>query len=87
MDSDREWLGKRRQDILSPIVATMGVEHEGMCFDDRVENPMNMKITFVKVKDMAEYPLSLEERVATKEAHSHSILLMENCRREMMTKV
>jgi hypothetical protein len=58
MGYDGQGLGKRRQGILSPIVATLWVKHEGLGFNGRGENPMTMKTTFVKVKDMTELACS-----------------------------
>jgi hypothetical protein len=50
MGYDGQGIGKRRQGILSPIVATPWVKHEGLGFNGRGENPMTMKTTFVKEK-------------------------------------
>jgi hypothetical protein len=70
MGYDGQGIGKRRQGILSPIVATSRVKHEGLGFDGRGENPMTMKTTFVKVKDMAELAYSFEESEIVKEEGS-----------------
>jgi hypothetical protein len=43
MGYDGQGLGKRRQGILSPIVATPRAKHEGLGFDGRSENPITMK--------------------------------------------
>jgi tuftelin-interacting protein 11 len=61
MGYDGQGLGKRRQGILSPIVATPWVKHEGLGFDGRCENPMTMKTIFVKAKDMSELAYSSEK--------------------------
>jgi hypothetical protein len=52
MGYDGQGIGKRRQGILSPIVATQWVKHEGPGFNGRSENPITMKTIFMKVKDM-----------------------------------
>jgi tuftelin-interacting protein 11 len=62
MGYDGQGLGKRRQGILSPIVATPWVKHEGLGFDGRVENPMTMKTIFVKEKDMKRVGLLIREK-------------------------
>jgi hypothetical protein len=65
MGYDGQGIGKRRQGILSPIVATPWVKHEGLGFDGRVENPMTMKTIFVKDKDMSELAFSSREGETT----------------------
>jgi hypothetical protein len=67
MGYDGQGLGKRRQGILSPIVATPWVKHEGLGFNGRMENPMTMKTIFVKAKDMSELACSSRERVTISE--------------------
>jgi hypothetical protein len=62
MGYDGQGLGKRRQGILSPIVATLRVKHEGLGFDGRGENPMTMKTTFVKEKDMVELAMLIRRK-------------------------
>jgi hypothetical protein len=52
---------------LNPIIATLRVKHEGISFDGRGENPMNVKTTFEKVKDMSELSYSSRERVVENE--------------------
>jgi hypothetical protein len=42
MGCDGQGLGKRRQGILSPIIATPWVKHVGLCFDGIFENSMTM---------------------------------------------
>lgn len=59
---DGEGLGKRIQGILSPIVATPWVKHEGLGFGGIMENYMSMKTTFVKEKDMKELACSSGEK-------------------------
>jgi hypothetical protein len=59
---DGQGIGKRRQSILSPIVATLRVKHEGLGFDGRGGNSMTTKTTFVKVKYMTELTCSSKER-------------------------
>jgi hypothetical protein len=44
---------ERSEGILIPIVATPWVKHEGLGFDERMENPLTMKTIFVKAKDMS----------------------------------
>jgi hypothetical protein len=48
MGYDGQGLGKSRQGILSPIVATPWAKHEGLGFDGRSENSITMKKIFVK---------------------------------------
>ena len=64
---DGKGIDKRRQGILSPIVVAPRIEHEGISFNGRGENPMTMKTTFLKVKDMVELASSSEYIEATKE--------------------
>jgi len=67
MGYDGQGIGKSIQGIISPIVATSMVKTQGQDFDGRWENPMTIKTTFVKVKDMTEFSFSLEERVVLNE--------------------
>jgi hypothetical protein len=82
MGYDGQGLGKRRQGILSPIVAAPRVKHEGLGFDGRKEKAMNNKTTFVKEKDMEELACSLEGRatIMKVEAHYHLNLLVVDCK-------
>jgi hypothetical protein len=50
MGYDGQGLGKRRQGILSPIVAMPKAKHEGLIFVGRSENSITMKTIFVKEK-------------------------------------
>jgi hypothetical protein len=52
MGYNGQGVGKRRQGILSPIIATLWVKHVGLGFDGRGSKPMTMKTTFLKAKDM-----------------------------------
>jgi hypothetical protein len=52
MGYNGQGLGKRKQDILSPIIVALRVKHEGLGLDGRGENPMTMMTNFLKVKDM-----------------------------------
>jgi len=61
MGYDGQGLRKTRQGILSPIVATPWVKHEGLGFDERMENPITMKTILRKDKDMLELAYSLGE--------------------------
>jgi hypothetical protein len=49
---DGQEIGKRREVILSPIVATPCFKYECLGFIGRGKNPMTMKNTFLKVEDM-----------------------------------
>jgi hypothetical protein len=67
MGYDGHGIRKRRQGIMSPIVATLWFKHEGLVFNGRSENPMTMKIIFMKAKDMPKLACSLGEVVAVSE--------------------
>jgi len=58
MGYDGQGLGKRRQGILSPIVATPRVKHEGSSFDARGANPMTMNTIFVKATSLMHLKLA-----------------------------
>ena len=53
-------LCKINQGILIPIVVELRVKHKDLSFDDREENTMKNKITFVKVEYVAKLSCSLE---------------------------
>jgi hypothetical protein len=57
---DGQGIGKRIQDIISPIIIAMRVKNEAPGFGGTKENAITTKITFVKVKDVANLTCSLE---------------------------
>jgi hypothetical protein len=67
MGYDGQGIGRRKQGILNPIIDMSWVKHEGLCFDGGDAKPMTMKTTFVRKKDMPEFPYSSEERASTHE--------------------
>jgi len=61
MSYDGQGLGKRREAILSPIVAIQREKNEGLGFHGRSENSITTKTIFVKEKNMPNLSFSLRE--------------------------
>jgi hypothetical protein len=67
MGYNGQGLGRRRKDIISPIVVESGVKPKSLGFNNGEEKAMNNKITFVKEKDTKKLVYSSKERATTNE--------------------